>query len=83
MFLKEKLQIVVIIPPINFWGYTRRFHYESLAEFVKVVIIPFPISFHRVFHFKDRLNWKDFKKDFKFLILTREYRNVGEKNKFA
>jgi glycosyltransferase involved in cell wall biosynthesis len=41
---------LVIIPPIPFADYTRRFHYEALAgEGCNVTIFPFPASLHRLF----------------------------------
>lgn len=40
---------VIIVPPGDFRQYTRRFHYEALAKFAEVAIVPFPASFIRWF----------------------------------
>lgn len=64
MEVKEDMKsegILVITPPIPFATYTRRFHYEALAEYASVTILPFPISFHKVLTSAD--NFRPFSSD--------------------
>lgn len=48
---------VIIIPPCDFKQYTRRFHYEALADYVDVTIVPAPISIMRI---AQSLKWVNF-----------------------
>ena len=62
--MEEKIRtkhFVIIVPPCDFWQYTRQFHYEALSKFAEVTIIPFPIAFHKFIINYRRLNHIDYK----------------------
>lgn len=64
--LKHCCELIIFTPPCNFVDYTRRFHYEALANFVKVVIMPMPSG---IIQFLRLRNLKKYYKN-NFLDLT-------------
>ena len=78
--MEEKIRtkhFVIIVPPCDFWQYTRRFHYEALSKFAEVTIIPFPISFHKGIVNYRKLRRADYKE--KTLHIIRNTLGLPEK----